>query len=135
MPVGSTGPTFAPTATSATTPGEPSAFMTTTAQRPFFRCQRRSCAEEATQNDCVAGAAGTRVPAWSAYVTRNGETSKSSTVAEETPRRYVPRSLCRATPRKRGCAPLTFTRILSTIQCGTALLTVNVFETRAREWV
>ena len=63
IPVGSTESTLAPTETFASTPGEPSAFISTTAHEPRFRRQRSSCVDVDAQIFREAALAGTCVPA------------------------------------------------------------------------
>jgi amino acid transporter len=66
IPAHSRKPTFAPTFTSAWIPGEPSAFMTTTAQSPFCTGHDSVCwplpVDFDAQKRCAPGAVGAAVP-------------------------------------------------------------------------
>lgn len=100
-----------PACRSVTMPGEASAFITTTAQRPAATFQVSSCTpgpeEEAAQNFCPAGDAGTAVPGTSRYTGRKGRKFTSCSSVWCTPDRYCSTSSCGAMPIKislPGCA-------------------------------
>ena len=64
-----------PAESSAATPGDPSAFMSTTVQRPFSSDQSSVCTPSpdacATQKSCVPGGGGTASPGMSPYSMSN----------------------------------------------------------------
>src|SRR5581483_9440516 len=122
----STSCAFAATLTSAATPAEPSAFITTTDQSPLCGFQTRSCTPlpdaEASQKVRDAGGVTERVPRRLTYVASNGSRSTSDTSACATPARYRVTSSLRPTPTKmrRPSAGSTRIRNLSNTQSGTS---------------
>src|SRR5262245_25520161 len=101
----------APRSARTSTPGRPSAFITTTVHDPFagFQCTVRAPRplSDATQKRCAPGAEPT-VPPSTLFVL----SSKNSEITVRfTPARYRSTSLARATPTNSGAVPAGVTRI------------------------